>query len=154
MVVWMIGLSREGKTTLSKLLYDELKPQVSNLVLIDGDVIRDLFGNDVDYSVANTVDADEDDVTTKTQSFPYFLNGEFVADIDQASYLLSGDGTDVTDAIDVSGKTVEDFDLTISADISGVTVKEIYAASQWIVSEGKLFEDDDADDISESICIA
>ena len=51
MVVWMIGLSRAGKTTLSKLLYDELKPQVSNLVLIDGDVIRDLFGNDVDHSV-------------------------------------------------------------------------------------------------------
>ena len=51
MVVWMIGLSRAGKTTLSKLLYEKLKPQVSNLVLIDGDVIRDLFGNDVDHSV-------------------------------------------------------------------------------------------------------
>jgi cytidine diphosphoramidate kinase len=51
MVVWMIGLSRAGKTTLSKLLYKELKLKVDNLVLIDGDVIRDLFGNDVDHSL-------------------------------------------------------------------------------------------------------
>ncbi|MDC1450337.1 adenylyl-sulfate kinase [Candidatus Thioglobus sp.] len=51
MVVWMIGLSRAGKTTLSKLLHKELKLKVDNLVLIDGDVIRDLFGNDVDHSI-------------------------------------------------------------------------------------------------------
>ncbi len=51
MVTWIIGLSRAGKTTLSKLLYDKLKSQNSNLVLIDGDIIRDLFGNDVDHSI-------------------------------------------------------------------------------------------------------
>lgn len=51
MVTWMIGLSRAGKTTLSKLLYDELKPQVNNLVLLDGDIIRELFRNDVDHSI-------------------------------------------------------------------------------------------------------
>ena len=47
----MIGLSRAGKTTLSKLLYDELKPKISNLVLLDGDIVRELFRNDVDYTV-------------------------------------------------------------------------------------------------------
>lgn len=51
MVTWMIGLSRAGKTTLSKLLYDKLKPQTSNLVLLDGDAIRNLFGNDVDHTI-------------------------------------------------------------------------------------------------------
>jgi adenylylsulfate kinase len=51
MVTWIIGLSRAGKTTLSKLLYDKLKSQNSNLVLIDGDIIRNLFGNDVDHSI-------------------------------------------------------------------------------------------------------
>jgi len=47
----MIGLSRAGKTTLSKLLYEKLKPQVKNLVLLDGDDVRELFGNDVDHTV-------------------------------------------------------------------------------------------------------
>ena len=51
MVTWVIGLSRAGKTTLSKLLYDKLKPQVNNLVLLDGDIVRELFGNDVDHSI-------------------------------------------------------------------------------------------------------
>jgi cytidine diphosphoramidate kinase len=51
MVTWMIGLSRAGKTTLSKLLYDRLKPQVNNLVLLDGDIIRELFRNDVDHTI-------------------------------------------------------------------------------------------------------
>ena len=51
MVTWMIGLSRAGKTTLSKLLYDKLKPEVRNLVLLDGDAIRILFGSDVDHTI-------------------------------------------------------------------------------------------------------
>ena len=51
MVTWMIGLSRAGKTTLSKLLYDKLSSKVDNLVLLDGDAIRGLFGNDVDHTV-------------------------------------------------------------------------------------------------------
>ncbi len=51
MVIWMIGLSRAGKTTLSKLLYDKLKPKVNNLVLLDGDIVRELFRNDVDHTI-------------------------------------------------------------------------------------------------------
>lgn len=47
----MMGLSRAGKSTLSNLLYNELKQEVSNLVLLDGDVIRILFGSDVDHSI-------------------------------------------------------------------------------------------------------
>jgi len=51
MVTWMIGLSRAGKSTLSNLLYEELKPKIPNLVLLDGDIIRELFRNDVDHTV-------------------------------------------------------------------------------------------------------
>jgi adenylylsulfate kinase len=51
MVIWIIGLSGSGKTTLSELVYGRLKPRVPNLVRLDGDVLRDLFGNDVDHTI-------------------------------------------------------------------------------------------------------
>jgi len=51
MVIWMIGLSGSGKTTLSNLIYRRLKPRMPNLVQLDGDVLRDLFGNDVDHTI-------------------------------------------------------------------------------------------------------
>ena len=52
MVLWMIGLSGSGKTTMSQLVYDQLKPTTPNLVRLDGDVIRDLFRNDTDHTLA------------------------------------------------------------------------------------------------------
>lgn len=51
MVVWIIGLSGSGKTTLSNLLFDRLKPRLPNLVRLDGDVLREVFGNDVDHTI-------------------------------------------------------------------------------------------------------
>jgi len=51
MVIWFIGLSGAGKTTLSNLLYDKLKVKLANLVLLDGDVLRNVFGNDADHTV-------------------------------------------------------------------------------------------------------
>ena len=51
MVIWFIGLSGSGKSTIGRHLYDSLKSKVPNLVFLDGDVIRDVFGNDVDHSV-------------------------------------------------------------------------------------------------------
>lgn len=44
MVVWLTGLSGAGKSTIADAMVCLVKPLVPSLVLIDGDVIRDLFG--------------------------------------------------------------------------------------------------------------
>ena len=46
--IWLIGPSAAGKTTISKLLYERLKKK-NNLILIDGDKIRDLYENNLGY---------------------------------------------------------------------------------------------------------
>lgn len=51
MIIWLIGMSGAGKTTLAEHLYAELKPTASSLVLLDGDVMREIFGNDADHTV-------------------------------------------------------------------------------------------------------
>ena len=51
MVIWLIGLSGSGKTTFSTALYNLIKPYVPNLVRVDGDLVRDMFKNDVDHSI-------------------------------------------------------------------------------------------------------
>ena len=51
MVTWFIGLSRSGKSTLSKILYNKLRQKVNNLVLIDGDTVRNIFGNDLGHTI-------------------------------------------------------------------------------------------------------
>jgi adenylyl-sulfate kinase len=50
MVIWFAGLSGAGKSTVSKLLYDKLKPALPELVLLDGDGVREAFGNDLGYA--------------------------------------------------------------------------------------------------------
>ena len=53
MVIWITGLSASGKTTLSKSFEKLFRPLYPNLVLLDGDVIRQLYGNDLGYSEAD-----------------------------------------------------------------------------------------------------
>ena len=43
-VIWLTGLSGAGKTTIAEAIHRQVKPRLPELVLIDGDVIRDLFG--------------------------------------------------------------------------------------------------------------
>jgi cytidine diphosphoramidate kinase len=50
MVIWLIGLSGSGKTTLAEALYRRLKPDHANLVLLDGDALREVF-RDVDHTI-------------------------------------------------------------------------------------------------------
>ena len=53
-VIWLTGLSGAGKTTFASVLYDYLKPKHHNVILLDGDVFRDLF-EDYGYERENRI---------------------------------------------------------------------------------------------------
>ena len=50
MVIWLIGIPGAGKTTLGIRLEEYLKAQSKKCCLIDGDVIRKFFDNDLGYT--------------------------------------------------------------------------------------------------------
>lgn len=50
-VYWITGLSGSGKSTIGNQLLDRLKKKKSEVVLLDGDQLRSVFGNDLGYSV-------------------------------------------------------------------------------------------------------
>ena len=52
MVIWVTGISGAGKTTVCQELVHVLKKDLPQTVLLDGDVIRDAFGNDLGYAEA------------------------------------------------------------------------------------------------------
>lgn len=49
-VYWITGLSGAGKTTIGTILYRRLKQAKANVVLLDGDALRETFGNDLGFS--------------------------------------------------------------------------------------------------------
>jgi len=54
MVIWLIGLSGVGKTTLGRAVYERWRREEPATVLVDGDEIRRMFRTDrepADYSV-------------------------------------------------------------------------------------------------------
>ena len=51
MFLWLIGLSGSGKTTLAKKIIEGANRDTRNTILLDGDVIREIFGNDLGYSM-------------------------------------------------------------------------------------------------------
>lgn len=42
-VYWITGLSGAGKTTIGKLLFADMRKKKSNVILLDGDVLRDIY---------------------------------------------------------------------------------------------------------------
>jgi len=55
MIIWLVGLSGSGKTTIGQLLYDKLKAKNHSTIFIDGDKIRAVFSHDqdaIDYTLA------------------------------------------------------------------------------------------------------
>jgi cytidine diphosphoramidate kinase len=48
MVIWLIGLSGAGKSTLGRELVAQWRRSETNTVMLDGDEIRHIFGNDND----------------------------------------------------------------------------------------------------------
>lgn len=55
MVIWTTGLSGAGKTTLCAAIYARLKALRSELVLLDGDILREVFGADLGYAECDRV---------------------------------------------------------------------------------------------------
>lgn len=51
MVIWIIGLSGAGKSTLANELVARIRKDNQKVVLLDGDIIRSLFKNDVDHTI-------------------------------------------------------------------------------------------------------
>ena len=51
MVIWVIGLSGTGKSTLCREVLRLAKRKISNIVHLDGDEVRALFDNDLGYSI-------------------------------------------------------------------------------------------------------
>ena len=51
MVIWLIGLSGVGKTTIGKELNSIFKRKYSNTVFLDGDLLRKVWGDNVGHSI-------------------------------------------------------------------------------------------------------
>lgn len=49
-VYWITGLSGAGKTTIGQIFYRELKQVYPNTVFLDGDIMREVFGDDLGYT--------------------------------------------------------------------------------------------------------
>ena len=49
-VYWITGLSGAGKTTVGTLLYEKIHAIKNNVVILDGDTLREVFGNDLGYT--------------------------------------------------------------------------------------------------------
>lgn len=53
MVIWVTGMSGAGKTTLCTALRDLLKPRLPELMLLDGDVVRETLSTGLGYAEAD-----------------------------------------------------------------------------------------------------
>lgn len=53
MVIWLIGLSGAGKTTIGSELRKQIVASKTNCVLLDGDVLREIFGSDLSHTLAD-----------------------------------------------------------------------------------------------------
>ena len=51
MVIWLVGLSGSGKTTLGRSLYDHIKSKKDNVVFLDGDILREVWGESLGHDL-------------------------------------------------------------------------------------------------------
>lgn len=50
-VYWITGLSGAGKTTVGEIIYKRLKSINPSIIYLDGDSLREVYGNDLGYSI-------------------------------------------------------------------------------------------------------
>ncbi len=55
MVIWVTGLSGAGKTTLCTSILKMLRGQAPEVVLLDGDLVREAFGHDLTHTEKDRV---------------------------------------------------------------------------------------------------
>jgi adenylylsulfate kinase len=51
MVIWIIGMSGSGKSTLGQHMVNILKPRYPQTVFLDGDILREIMGEDLGHTV-------------------------------------------------------------------------------------------------------
>ena len=49
--IWLIGPTASGKSTVAKIIYNKIKNNYPNLVILDGDELRDLYDNKLGYDL-------------------------------------------------------------------------------------------------------
>ncbi len=50
-LIWITGLSGAGKTTIGSEVYEIIKKKYLNIVFMDGDIIREILGNDLGHDI-------------------------------------------------------------------------------------------------------
>jgi adenylylsulfate kinase-like enzyme len=53
LVLWIIGLSGAGKTTLANAVVSKLRSEGKKIVVLDGDEVRKLYGDDLGFDLAS-----------------------------------------------------------------------------------------------------
>lgn len=51
MVIWLIGMSASGKTTIGKKLFDKLSTSNEKWIFLDGDTFRNILGEDLGHTI-------------------------------------------------------------------------------------------------------
>jgi adenylylsulfate kinase len=53
MIIWLVGLSAAGKTTVGRELYQQIKEQRNDVLFLDGDHIRRVWGDELGHEPAD-----------------------------------------------------------------------------------------------------
>ena len=51
MIIWLIGLSASGKTTIGKKLVERLTKSNDKWLFLDGDTVRNILGEDLGHTI-------------------------------------------------------------------------------------------------------
>ena len=122
MVIWLTGLSGSGKSTISEFLIKVLRPKIDNIILIDGDVIRDIFGPTLGYDIESRKTQ-----IGRIQRLTLFLCTQNCNVIVSALYsdpiLLKWNRDNLVDYVEVYVNA--DLDTVISRDVKGLYKKSL-----------------------------